>query len=348
MKLKAELRNKLRKHYVGLCKTINLKRILLIRFSSIGDIVLITPIIRCLKKQYPDVEISFLTKDEYVPILEANPYINFIYSFKSSLREVIPFLKAADFDLVIDLHKNLRSFFVKINLRRKSISFNKLNIKKWLKVNFKINSLPEIHIVDRYFFALKRLKIKNDGQGLDYFIPNKDAVDLKALPAVCNSGFYAIVIGAKHFTKRFPIDKQIELIDNLKLPIVLFGDQAEYDDGEIIKKKTQNKVFNACGLFNINQSASLLKLAKKVITNDTGLMHIASALNKDIISIWGSTIPEFGMYPYQLKKPKNQIKYVQIQNLSCRPCSKIGLSECPKEHFECMNNIKVEEIVAAL
>jgi len=325
-----------------------LKRILLIRFSSIGDIVLTTPIIRCIKKQYPDVEISFLTKDEYVPILEANPYINSIYSFKNSLSEVIPLLKAADFDLIIDLHKNLRSFIVKVRLLKKSISFNKLNIRKWLRVNFKINSLPETHIVDRYFFVLRSLKIKNDGQGLDYFIPEKDVVDLRTLPSAYKSGFYAIVIGAKHFTKRFPIDKQIELIDNLKLPIVLFGNQKEYNDGEIIKTRTQNEVFNSCGLFNINQSASLLKLAKKVITNDTGLMHIASALNKDIISIWGCTIPEFGMYPYQIKMPKNQIKYVQVQNLNCRPCSKIGLSKCPKEHFDCMHNIKVEEIIAAL
>lgn len=325
-----------------------MKKVLLIRFSSIGDIVLITPIIRCLKKQYPDVEISFLTKCEYVPILEANPYIDTIYSFKTSLSEVIPSLKAADFDLVIDLHKNLRSFIIKIRLLKKSYSFSKLNIRKWLAIRFKMNSLPKIHIVDRYFFALRSLKIKNDGQGLDYFIPEKDVVDLEVLPSIFKSGFYAIVIGAKHFTKRFPIDKQIELIDNLKLPIVLFGDQAEYDDGEIIKKKTQNEVFNACGIFNINQSASLLKLSKKVITNDTGLMHIATALNKDVISIWGSTIPEFGMYPYQSKKPKNQIKYLQVQNLKCRPCSKIGLSKCPKEHFECMQNIKVEEIVSAL
>lgn len=322
----------------------NFKKVLIIRFSSIGDIVLTTPIIRCLKKQSPAIRIAYLTKSAYTPILEANPYIDKIYSFENGLSEVIPALKAEQFDLVIDLHKNLRSLFVKISLKRNSVSFSKLNFRKWIRVNLKLNCLPELHLVDRYFNSLKSIRIVNDGLGLDYFIAEKDQVDLLTLPASFHHGFYAIVIGAKHFTKRFPNQKQIELIDQLELPAVLLGDENDFKDAEIIKNQSANEVFNACGKFTINQSASLLRLAIKVFTNDTGLMHIAAALNKDIVLIWGSTIPEFGMYPYQSKNITNKIHYVQNEYLSCRPCSKIGYSKCPKQHFDCMQRIDVKKI----
>lgn len=322
-----------------------MKKILIIRFSSIGDIVLTTPIIRCLKNQYPEAQISYLTKSEYTPILEANPFIEKIYSLQDDLDEIIAVLKKEHFDLIIDLHKNLRSLFVRIRLRRNSISFSKLNVRKWFKVNLKLNCLPDLHLVDRYFNALKPIGVVNDGLGLDYFISEKDKLDSKILPATFHHGFYAIIIGAKHFTKRFPNKKQIELINKLDLPVVLLGDENDFDDGTFIKEHTKNEVFNACGVLPINQSASLLRLAKKVITNDTGLMHIANALKKDVISLWGNTVPEFGMYPYQQKNATNSISYIQEAHLKCRPCSKIGYSKCPKGHFDCMRKIDVEKII---
>lgn len=329
-------------------KNLSLKKILIIRFSSIGDLVLTSPIIRGLKKQYPDVQISFLTKSDYRPILQANPFIHRIYTFQSSLSEIIADLKKEKFDLIIDLHKNLRSTIVKILLRRKSCSFSKLNLKKWLYVNFKLNHLPNVHLVDRYFEALKSIGVQNDGLGLDYFIPEKEHVDISILPTKFHQGFYAIVIGAKHFTKRFPNQKHVELIDKLDFPVVLFGDETAFEDGEFIKKQSENEVFNSCGMLNINQSASLLKRAKKVITNDTGLMHIAAAFNKDIISIWGSSISDFGMYPYKQQNATNKINYIQLENLKCRPCSKIGFSKCPKGHFDCMQKIEIKDILAFL
>jgi len=154
------------------------KKILVIRFSSIGDIVLTTPVLRCLKQFLPGVEVHFLTKTQYLPLLKENPYIDKIYCINDKVTEKLSDLKAEKYDFIIDLHKNIRSFQVKFALRTASGTFNKLNIQKWLYTNFKINKLPAVHIVDRYFEAAKKLQIKNDGKGLDYFIPQDDIISI--------------------------------------------------------------------------------------------------------------------------------------------------------------------------
>src|SRR6187431_504279 len=125
-------------------------KILILRFSSIGDIVLTTPVIRCLKKQLPGVEIHYATKNVFKGILENNPYVNKVHTLSVSTSDLIKELKAEKFDIVIDLHKNLRTTKIKWALGAKSYSFDKLNIKKWLFVNWKFKVMPDKHIVDRY------------------------------------------------------------------------------------------------------------------------------------------------------------------------------------------------------
>jgi ADP-heptose:LPS heptosyltransferase len=319
-------------------------KILVIRFSSIGDIVLTSPVIRCLKAQLPFTEIHFLTKEEYHPLLVANPYIDKIHLMEDGLSTLIPKLKAEHFNYIIDLHHNLRTLKLKTRLGLKIHSFPKLNIEKWMMVNFKINNLPKEHIVDRYFETCKGLKIKNDGKGLDYFIPKHDEVNLNFLPKSHQEGYIGFVIGAKHVTKQFPADKIISVCKKMNQPVVLLGGKQDKEMGDKIKSETGNLVYNSCGEFNINQSASLIKQARKVITNDTGLMHVAAAFNKEIISIWGNTIPEFGMSPYMPQTPNNST-IMEVKGLNCRPCSKLGFDKCPKGHFKCMNLIDEEEIV---
>lgn len=316
-----------------------MKKILIIRFSSIGDIVLTTPVIRCLKSQLKDVEIHFLTKKTFEPVVINNPYIDKIYTIENNIDEVIADLKKESYFHIVDLHKNLRSKGVILKLRKPSSSFNKINIKKWLIVSFKINMLPDMHIVDRYFQAVESLGVKNDDKGLDYFIPENDVVDLKTLPAIFQKGYIGWVIGGKHNTKIFPEDKIISVCKEIAKQVVLLGGKEDFEKGERIKNEVGNKIFNACGKFNINQSASLVQQADKIITNDTGLMHIAAAFRKEIISLWGNTIPEFGMYPYM---PGNEKKstVLEVKNLSCRPCSKLGKNKCPKKHFDCMRKIE--------
>ncbi|MCK4679463.1 MAG: glycosyltransferase family 9 protein [Bacteroidales bacterium] len=322
-----------------------MKKVLIIRFSSIGDIVLTTPIIRCLKMQVKDVEIHYLTKMAFTPILKSNPYIDKIHSIEKDIHEVIPGLKSIGFDHIIDLHKNLRSLRVKVNLRKQSSSFNKLNLKKWILVRFKINMLPDKHIVDRYFDAVDFLGVRNDGKGLDYFIAEEDQVDTKTLPDSFKLGYIGFAIGGKHKTKLLPVEKIEAICHKLNRPVVLLGGKEDENRAIEISKTFGPNVYNTCGRLNINQSASIIEQAELIITHDTGLMHIAAAFRKKIISVWGNTIPEFGMYPYMPEKVNNRFNIVEVKELSCRPCSKIGYDQCPKGHFDCMNQIDVDELV---
>lgn len=319
-----------------------MKKILIIRFSSIGDIVLTTPVIRCIKEQKPETEIHYLTKKSFKGILENNPYITKIHAIEKNVNEVISDLKKEKFDLVIDLHSNLRSSQVKINLGKPANTFKKLNFKKWILVNFKINTMPALHIVDRYMKTVEQLGIHNDNKGLDYFIPEKDEIKITSLPSMHQNGYIGFVIGAKHFTKQLPTEKIISICKKINQPIVLLGGKEDIARANEIEKAIGTNIYNACGKYNLNQSASFIKQAKKIITHDTGLMHIAAAFKKEILSVWGNTVPAFGFTPY-LPDPKSKI--IEVKNLSCRPCSKIGYDKCPKGHFKCMVDIDEKEFL---
>lgn len=325
-------------------------KVLIIRFSSIGDIVLTTPVARCLKKQL-GAEVHFLTKKNFENILNNNPYIDKVWSIEKEVKEVLNSLKLEQFDYIIDLHKNLRSLQIKRHLKTKSYSFDKLNIEKWLIVNFKVNRLPNKHIVDRNLETIAPLGIKNDNEGLDYFIPQKDEIIISELCQkyhfnIPNSQYIALVIGAAHATKRMPVEKLVAVCNNIKMPILLLGGKEDFDNGELIHSKSTGYTLNLCGQLNLNQSASIVKQAFKVVTHDTGLMHIAAAFRKDIISVWGNTIPEFGMYPYVPEGVNVLNKMIEVKDLGCRPCSKIGHPKCPKEHFKCMQMIDTSLIAS--
>jgi ADP-heptose:LPS heptosyltransferase len=326
-------------------------KFLILRFSSIGDIVLTTPVIRCLKKKFPEAEIHYATKKAFHTIVRHNPYITKVHLLNDSVFGLINELKQQKFDYVIDLHHNQRTWLIKLMLGIKSCSFNKLNYEKWLMVNFKVNKLPKQHIVDRYMATCKSLGVENDGEGLDYFVGGDEEVDIKSLPTGFSNGYVGWVIGAKQNTKRFPPEKIANALDKINLPVILLGGKEDSASAEQIMATTSNKaVLNACGKYSLNQSASLVQQAKMIVTNDTGLMHIAAAFKKPIFSIWGNTIPAFGMGPYYGQNylpgisSKNALTQFEVLNLSCRPCSKLGYSQCPKGHFKCMKEIDEFEI----
>ena len=327
-------------------------KILILRFSSIGDIVLTSPVPRVLKTQLEEAEVHYCTRKSFKFLVESNPYIDKVHVLENSLPELIKKLRAEKYDYIIDLHHNIRTLRLKLALRVQTYSFNKLNWQKWLVVNFKINRLPNRHIVDRYLDTVKPLGVKGDQLGLDYFIPEKDEVDLEWLPETHRKGYVAYAIGAQLGTKKLPVQRMIELCDKINKPVILLGGKEDAEAGEKIARffeKTENSgpyeesleelgkrtvIFNACGKFNFNQSASLVRQAMAVFSHDTGLMHVAAAFGKTVYSIWGNTIPSFGMYPYRTR-------FVVFENnkIKCRPCSKIGFGKCPLGHFKCMNDI---------
>jgi ADP-heptose:LPS heptosyltransferase len=309
-------------------------KILVIRFSSIGDIVLTTPVIRCLNQQI-HAEVHVVVKEQFKSTLAHNPYIHTLHTFKKDVDEIYDQLMDEKFTAVIDLHKNLRSLRLKRKLGVKSYAFDKINLEKYLAVNFKyFKLLPAKHIVERYFQTVSDLGVKDDGRGLDYFLNEAEKVDVHTLTAK-QGAFVSLVIGGSLYTKKIPPSKLFEICTNLQMPIVLLGGAEDAELGIQLAEKFQH-VTNACGKLNINQSASVIEQSDLVITSDTGLMHIAAAFNKKIISVWGNTIPEFGMGPYN---PASQNLILEVADLPCRPCSKLGYDACPLGHFKCMNEI---------
>lgn len=321
--------------------------------------MLTSPVIRCVKQQL-GAEVHFLTKSAFSSVLAANPYIDRIFVIHKKVSEILPQLKAENYDCIVDLHGNLRSLQVKLALWQvPHYNFDKLNLEKWLLVHFKLNQLPKVHIVDRYLDAARPLGVKPDGLGLDYFIGAEDELDTDRL--LLSEGrridplpvgqqpkipYIAFVIGAAHATKRLPAERIVEWCRKLGHFIVLLGGPENAATGALIARQAGEHVINACGQLRLNQSASVVRQANLVITHDTGLMHIAAAFRKPIWSVWGNTVPEFGMYPYY---PKGQQlnRTFEVKGLPCRPCSKIGFEACPKGHFRCMQEIEMASFTTA-
>lgn len=290
-------------------------------------------------------------------VLQGNPHIDVFHYFDKDLQKTVLELVPLNFSLVFDLQKNFRSRYVTSLLKQafnsqvQSFSFQKLNIRKWLSVQFKWKSLlPDKSIVDRYFEGVKTLGIRNDGRGLEFHIPSEQEISEDDLPMGHQMGFIACSVGGQHQTKKMPCEQWQLLISKLGWPVVLLGGQEDRDAGDQIAQSNPVKIYNACGKFSLKESADILRRARLVVTHDTGLMHIAAAFKKPILAIWGNTIPEFGMFPFYgqnnlVSHPSPWVSHAEVSNLPCRPCSKIGHSACPKSHFRCMTNQNVDHMI---
>lgn len=306
-----------------------------------GDIIYTTPVVRCLKQQIPGCEVHFLTKEQFKYIYQQNPYLTKLHLLKPKLSDTIKDIKAENFDIIIDLHNNLRTSIIKFLTQIPSSTYKKDRISKWLALKFKWTSLfSKDHLVDRYLETVKFLGVKNDEQPIDYYVA-KDYQLEEFLPPTHLPQFVAFIIGATHFTKRMPNEKIIEICKGINLPIVLLGGNDVKENAEIIKKAVGDNVYSTCGLTNLDQSVFIVSKAHKVIGFDTGLTHIAEAFHVPIASVWGGTTPDLlGVFPYKVAD-----SLVVGIDLSCRPCSKFGLEACPLGHFNCMKNIPDEIIV---
>lgn len=315
------------------------RKILVIRFSSLGDVIYTTPVVRCLKQQLPGTEVHFITKPQFKYIYDGNPYLDKLLLLKEKLDDTIDEIKAEKYDCIIDLHSNLRTRIIKLRTGIKAYTYDKQTIRKWLSLKLRKQLVPPIHLVDRYLKAAAPLGIVNDNKPIDYFIRNHyDTAAL--LPATHQGGYIGFIIGAAHFTKRMPNEKIISVCKQLNRPVVLLGGADVKENGAIVTQAVGEKVYNACGATTLDESVFLVSKAESIIGFDTGLTHIAEAFNKPIASIWGSTVPELlGVQPYKIDKA-----LISGVNISCRPCSKYGLAQCPLKHFKCMNDIDEKEI----
>ncbi len=310
----------------------NYKKILIVRLSSLGDILLTTPVIRALKIKYPGSEIDFVCKEQFIDAVKYNPHLSnkYIYvdepDFYSKLQE-------RKYDLILDLHNNFRSRKISQILKVETARFQKPSIRKFLLVKFKINRLlPVVSIPERYASALNGLKL--DGKGLELFLPENISSNL-------NDGkqYIGICPGSQHFTKQYPIDYQkrfAELLLSKGFTPVLFGGSSDREVCAEIASSV-NGVIDLSNDNDLFKTAADMKKCKLLVCNDSGLMHTATALKLPVIAIFGSTVKEFGFSPYGTKN-----LVLENNEVTCRPCSHIGKSSCPKGHFNCMRSLTPE------
>jgi ADP-heptose:LPS heptosyltransferase len=318
-------------------------KILIVRFSSMGDIVLCSPVLRCLAQQLPHAELHFATKSNWAFLLEPNPHIKKVHGFGENWADFIQTLKSEQFDAIVDLHNNLRSRRLCASLGiKKTYRFHKANLQKWLLVRG-LSRRPVEHVVSRYMKSVSSLVVKYDGAGLDFYYP-KIELNL-SLP----ENFTAYAVGGTWTTKRMPVEKMAELIEKNTGNWVLLGDAEDAKTVNSLESQFNGRLLNLCGKLNLFESAEVLKKSSYVITHDTGLMHIAAALGKPLTCIWGNTLPEFGMTPFypDLNHRMTPV-YAEVSGLSCRPCSKIGFEQCPRKHFKCMRHQNTGKIAASI
>lgn len=321
-------------------------KILFLRFSSIGDIVLTFPVVHAVRDQLPNVEIHFATKSRFRDLLSACQAIQQIHTFDKRTTEIWSDLKNENFDVIIDLHNNIRSRSLSGFLAKRTLRFPKLNFRKSLLVLFQWDLLPNKHLVDRYFEAVEKIGVVNTHQKIKFYIPKKYEVNLGDW-GLEPKKYISIALGAQFKTKQLPVQKVRAIIEQIDYPIILLGGKTEeiFAD-ELVEKFPTRKMINFVGKLSILESAYLVKNAKSLLTNDTGLMHIGSCFGIPLHVTWGNTVPKFGMYPYLPEKPQLNNSY-EI-SLRCRPCSKIGFEKCPKGHHHCMMNLDESKIVEAI
>ncbi len=308
-------------------------KLLIVRLSSLGDILLTTPLVRTLKRNYPATEIDFAVREEYKDLLLLNPHLQNILIYnnnKDELKTLKNRICENNYDLIIDLQNNLRSWLLLKCYGKSVLGFKKNNIKKFLLVHFKINKFKDAkQIPERYASTLENFKL--DDNGLELIT---DKIQNPLLNGIEN--LIGICPGSKHFTKMWPEEYFIELgtlLNENGFKVALFGGKDDIKVCERISSKLPSAI-NLCNDNNILQTAADMKCCKVIYCNDSGLMHVATAVNIPVIAFFGSTVKEFGFTPYN---SKNLI--LENNSLSCRPCTHIGRERCPEKHFKCMKEL---------
>jgi len=336
-----------------------IEKILIVRFSSLGDIILTTPVIGALKTKFPQSRIFFLTKAQYGDMLRADPRILSLIEFDptgkhkgvSGFVKLIEKLRTYDFDLLIDLHANLRSFFIRHLTKSKiKLKYNKRWLSRFLMVRFKFLKTKTIRTVDSYLKVLKNMQINAPEKNPLLFLSQDDVEFSKHFLLEQKVEKDDIVMGvhpgARWQTKRWDEGKFEQvcqvLIDRFNCKIMLLGD---VEDKKLIEKIKKNlpdtKLIKAVGL-PLGKLMSLIKRCDCFITNDSGPMHIASALQVPVVAIFGPTHPRLGFAPVGSKNE------VLCANVRCSPCSLHGEKRCKKKSRYCMDLIQPEMMVEAV
>ena len=338
-------------------------KILVIRFSSIGDVVLASPLIRVLRTRFSSSQIDFVVRKDYAELVRYNPQLNFIYEYDAhggfpELHQLANKIRRKKYDLIIDIHNSLRSRYIRLfSGANEVVVINKRIFARTMLVRLKKNYYRDIvSVADRYIESVRTYGIENDAQGLQIFIPDEMMNKVSGKISSLKLHMYEKVVGfcpsAKHATKRWPegrfIEAGIRLARDLKAKIILFGGKSDTLLCSAITNGINKKSKEACAIdssdqFSLLETAAAMQFCDVIVTNDSGLMHIATAMKKKVVAVFGSTVREFGFFPVGTENI-----VIERNGLYCRPCSHIGRSNCPEGHFRCMNEIQVDDVVDSI
>jgi len=313
-------------------------KFLIIRFSSIGDIVLATPLVRCLKKKFPESRIDFVLKERYAGVLSGNPGISNLILYGGGIVPLIKKIRSEKYDYVLDIHGNFLSSLVSLFSGAKVLRSRRYLFERFMLVEFGLNFYRRnIPVSDRYIETASRLGVADDGLGPEFFVAGGVKNSLGVPP-----GIYAGICPVSVWkTKRWPQENFAELSKKIVAEkgcgVLIFGGPGDRDYCEKIRESAGGRAYNLSGL-SIQETAFYLRMCRVAVTNDTGPMHIACALKIPVVAIFGPTVEEFGFYP-QAAGSK-----VVSKGLPCKPCSTKGCAECPAGGFGCMKDISIEEV----
>ena len=304
-----------------------------------GDVVLTTPVIRCAHEQL-GAEVHVVVKKAFAGILAHNPHVHRVHEFEGDFDGLLTAIRAENVDMVIDLHNSLRSKRLRKALKCPNTGVvRKHSLQKWIFSEFRVNLLPDCHVVEKYFLAAGNFGIENDGAPCEIFLTDEEREKVAQRYQQINSTpWIAIVIGAAHAGKQTPLKKWMEIIPKLIHPVVLIGGPEDTEMAGALKEAFPS-IVSTVGELSIRESAAVLEKASLVIANDTGMMHVASCFGKPILSLWGQTVPLFGMYPYKAGKASEMI---EADPASRRKIAKLGNKRVGSDHD--MNYLPADHI----
>ncbi|MGH1366889.1 MAG: lipopolysaccharide heptosyltransferase II [Calditrichia bacterium] len=328
-------------------------KILIIRLSSIGDILLTSPVMWQLRERYPLAQIDFLTRTEFSSLLATNPHLNNVLTLDTNLGKVEleamrSQIQAAGYDIILDLHVNIRSLFL-TRLKGSSpiMRMKKDKFARFALVKMGIDLYARLYgrsrtVAEKYLLAGEALGLDSNEQRLELWLPPEiESAEEERWKTLSSKGFHvAMAPGARHFTKRWPEKKYAELITKLYeqqgwRTILLGGpDERTLSESIIAQLKDYSIIENLVGQLSLIESCALIKQAGLFVSNDSGLMHAAACFGIPQLAIFGSTTLQLGFGPIN-----DRAAILENSDLGCRPCSHIGKSICPKGHFKCMNEL---------
>lgn len=336
----------------------HIQNIVIIRFSSFGDIILTTPLIRALRTNFPEARIDFIVKQEFAELLQTNPHLTTVYPYRKEsgvqgLLLLAQQLRRNHYDLCVDIHTNFRSHLVRCLIRPTyTTTWAKHLLKRLLLVKAGINRYSRIiQVPDRYLNSVASFGVVNDGQGLEIFPTLAHETRVQAILEQEHLAEQDLAIGfgavAAHPLKQWPLEKFLQLGQQLvqrhQARILLFGGPADVDQVREIAKDLPNNPIMLCGKLSLLESAAALKRCAVFVGNDTGTVHLAAAMKCPIVVLFGPTVEEFGFYPYTANAT------VISTSLPCRPCTHTGKGQCKiQEIHACMERIGVEEVITAV